>query len=323
MAAISSKHPTDSDRLTVGHGRITCLLHGSSVVFSELSSTYPLKLLSPRLAVPTVAIVYILCYGGGLVSGDRIKLKVDVEGGCKLLLLSQGSTKVFKTRHGDRASTRLRQPAQLAIPKNVTTQILDVNVAPKSVVFLLPDPVTCFCSASYTQIQRFHLSGDASLVLLDWVTSGRRSLGEEWVFSRYYSVNEVFLDRRRITRDIMLLEEPSLQAQLPSGSAQLQDLSRTLAERLKPYSCYAILFLCGPLVREVTSQLSRQYQSISVFKTTSPARMVWALSPIDGGRAYVVRAAGMETEDVKSWLRDSLRGFENIIGIDTYRKTFV
>ncbi|KIK82297.1 hypothetical protein PAXRUDRAFT_832293 [Paxillus rubicundulus Ve08.2h10] len=318
MAAIPPRPSASNERLTVGHGRITCSLHGSSVVFSELSSTYPLKLLSPRLAVPAVAIVYVLCYGGGLVSGDRVKLKVDVEGGCKLLLLSQGSTKVFKTRSGDRASTSLRQPAHLGIPENVTTQITDVSIAPKSAVFLLPDPVTCFRSASYTQIQRFHLLGDASLVLLDWVAAGRKSLGEEWEFSRYYSVNEVFLDGRRITRDIMLLEDFSLQSQ-PPGSIQLH---RTLKERLRPYSCYAMLVLCGPLAQEVAAQLSREYQSISIFKT-SPARLVWALSPIEEGKTYVVRVAGIEIEDVKSWLRDALRGFENIIGIDTYRKAFV
>ncbi|KAF8846261.1 UreD-domain-containing protein [Paxillus ammoniavirescens] len=323
MAAVSPRPSAGNERLTVGHGRITCSLHGSSVVFSELSSTYPLKLLSPRLAVPAVAIVYVLCYGGGLVGGDHVKLKVDVNGGCKLLLLSQGSTKVFKTRPGDRASTRLRQPAHLGISESVTTQIMDVSIAPKSTVFLLPDPVTCFRSASYTQIQRFHLSGDASLVLLDWITSGRKSLGEEWEFSRYYSVNEVFLDGRRITRDIMLLEDLSLQSQLPPGNTQLQGSSRTLMERLKPYSCYAMLVLCGPLAQEVTTQLSREYQSISIFKTTSPARLVWALSPVEEGRTYVVRVAGIDTEVVKSWLRDALRGFENVIGIDTYRKAFV
>ncbi|KAF9244580.1 UreD urease accessory protein-domain-containing protein [Melanogaster broomeanus] len=320
MAASSSRQPGDDDRLIAGHGRITCSLHGSSVVFSELSSTYPLKLLSPRLAEDAVAIVYVLCYGGGLVSGDRVKLEVDVERGCKLLLLSQGSTKVFKTRPGIPASTQLRQPAQLGILRNVTTQIMNVTIAPKSAVFLLPDPVTCFRSASYTQIQRFHLLGDASLVLLDWVTSGRKSLGEEWAFSRYYSVNEVFLDGRRITRDVTLLEDPSSQTQLPSG---MQGTSRTLSERLKPYSCYATLILCGPLAQEVTAQLSKQYQSISIFKTTLPARMIWALSPVEEGRTYVVRAAGVETEDVKSWLRESLRGFEDAIGIDTYRKVFV
>jgi urease accessory protein len=58
-------------------------------VFSELSCTYPLKLLSPKTAQDRLAIVYILTYGGGLVGGDSISLFVDAGPGSTLVLLSQ------------------------------------------------------------------------------------------------------------------------------------------------------------------------------------------------------------------------------------------
>ena len=79
--------------IDVGGGRIASRLHGSEAVFSELSSTYPLKLLSPRVTHNGVALVYILSYGGGLVGGDRIQLSVDVGSGTSLMLLSQVSSK--------------------------------------------------------------------------------------------------------------------------------------------------------------------------------------------------------------------------------------
>ena len=321
--------------LDVGQGRIICASHGSSVVFTELSATYPLKLLSPRL--DNVAIVYVLSYGGGLINGDHVKLNVDVTDGCRLLLLSQvgyrtsepvttltlaiheGSTKVFKTRPGDRLSTRLGQPVHAA--PNVTTSVTEATVAPGGALFLLPDPVTCFRAASYSQTQRITLSSDASLVLLDWITSGRKSLGEEWVFSRYHSLNEVFLDGQCITRDITLLEGPP-QVETPE-TTQRKGLSRSLGERLKPYSCYATLIFSGPLVQHVVAHLDKLYQSTTLFKVASPARMIWALSPISEGKGYILRAAGVETEDVKDWLRESLRGLEDIVGVDTYLKLFV
>jgi len=309
-----------SPSLHPGHGRIACASYGSSFVFSELSAAYPLKLLSPKVDQNTVAIAYVLSYGGGLVGGDHIKLNINVKDRCRLLLLSQGSTKVFKTRPGDRLSTRLRGQSTHAAP-NVTTYVAEATVAPGGVLFMLPDPVTCFRAASYSQTQRITLAGDASLVLLDWVTSGRKSLGEEWVFSRYHSLNEVFLDGRCIARDIMLLEEPS-PIKTPE-IIQSQGLCRTLGERLQPYSCYATLILSGPLVQGVVAHLDKLYKSITVFKTASPARTIWALSPISEGKGYIVRAAGVETEDVKDWLRESLRGFQDIVGIDTYLKLFV
>lgn len=79
--------------INVGGGRIVSRRHGSEVVFSELSSTYPLKLLSPRVTHDSgIALVYILSYGGGLVGGDCIKLSVDVGSGTSLMLLSQVSS---------------------------------------------------------------------------------------------------------------------------------------------------------------------------------------------------------------------------------------
>jgi hypothetical protein len=77
--------------ISIGGGRIVARCHGSEVVFSELSSTYPLKLLSPRIQQDGVALVYILSYGGGLVGGDRVNLSVDVGFGTTLVLLSQVS----------------------------------------------------------------------------------------------------------------------------------------------------------------------------------------------------------------------------------------
>lgn len=75
--------------IDAGGGRIILRSHGSNVAFSELSATYPLKLLSPRTTQDGVAIVYVLSYGGGLVGGDNLQLFVDVGPGGVLVLLSQ------------------------------------------------------------------------------------------------------------------------------------------------------------------------------------------------------------------------------------------
>ncbi len=79
----------DIPKLRGGTGRIVVSSHGSRATFSELSSTYPLKLLSPRAFDDAVALVYLLTYGGGLVSGDQVNLVVQVASSAKLVLLSQ------------------------------------------------------------------------------------------------------------------------------------------------------------------------------------------------------------------------------------------
>ncbi|KAH9837058.1 UreD-domain-containing protein [Rhodofomes roseus] len=310
-----------------GTGRIVLRKHGSEATFSELSYVYPLKLLSPRLSPQNANAVYVLTYGGGLVGGDRVELSVVVDAGAALVMLTQGSTKVFKNRPGHRLSAR----SQGTLSDAVTTQSLEVSVAREGALFLLPDPVTCFRSAAYNQVQIFRIDTSASLVLLDWVTSGRKSLGEEWAFSRYYSMNEVWICDRplakdvrkakdarkekdvRLVKDVMLLEE-----QEPVHSLPL----RTLADSLAPYSCYATLIMCGPLVQSTLRSLSTEYAQVTVFKHASPPDLLWSFSVIGDGTACVVRVAGTETETVKDWLGERLAPFEGAMGPDLYHRAF-
>lgn len=237
-----------------------------------------------------------------------------------MTILMQGSTKIFKTRPGQRLASfpppsippSVDNPELLAGTRTlVTKQNMTFHVESAGALFLLPDPVTCFHSASYNQKQTFYLSRDASLVVLDWLTSGRRTMGEDWAFSRYYSANEVWADGRRIANDVMLLEDRKV-------------YSRTLGDRLAPYSCYAMVILCGPLVQAVINGMIAQYGRISVLKATIPPEMLWSLSPMgsEGRRWAVVRVAAKEAEVVKRWLGQALEGLQPIIGIDIYRRAF-
>ncbi|PPQ67025.1 hypothetical protein CVT26_009922 [Gymnopilus dilepis] len=302
-----------------GGGCISLALHGTRAVFSELSSTYPLKLLSPSVHDKT-AIVYLLTYGGGLVGGDEVDLEVNVLPGAQLVLLSQGTTKVFKSRPGRRLASVKPQALHLTSDPNSqdtassTRQDITFHIARNATLFLLPEPVTCFRDASYNQYQRFYIEEGGSAVILDWITSGRMSMGEEWAFTHYHSVNEVFHDDKRVAKDVMLLEREKPGTLLPE---------RSLRQRLLPYSCYAMLILYGPRLQTIMTDVTSLYDQIAVFKTRIPDPVLWSLSPMDRTRqGVVIRVAGMETEAVKSWLNQTLSGLEEIIGKDVFRRAF-
>ncbi len=76
-------------KVSAGGGHITLAVHGTKAIFEELSSAYPLKLLSPQVNEHQVAVVYLLSYGGGLIAGDRVELNVKLKERSKLLVLSQ------------------------------------------------------------------------------------------------------------------------------------------------------------------------------------------------------------------------------------------
>jgi len=153
--------------------------------------------------------------------------------------------------------------------------------------------------------------------------------GEEWDFQRYRSVNEVWMGKRRVARDIMLLEQPTM-----STSTPLLPLpNRPLKERLRPYACYATLILFGPHVQPCITSLFKAYDSLSQMQLSQPDDLIWSLTPLDGrgddgkatkeGGGAVVRVAGKGTELVRNWLKDALRDMAETIGADAYNTAFV
>lgn len=78
--------------ITPGDGLICArLLPPNRLVLPSLSFQYPLKLISSSVPSSKCLTVFILSYGGGLVSNDKINLRVTVETSAKLCLLTQGT----------------------------------------------------------------------------------------------------------------------------------------------------------------------------------------------------------------------------------------
>jgi urease accessory protein len=152
-------------------------------VLSALTYQYPLKIISPdphralNERQDPVTVIFLLTYGGGLVGGDKIDLDVDLGDHTRLVLLTQGSTKIFKS---PTASV-------------VSRQILNVDVGKGAALCHLPDPTQPFDNSVYEQCQTFHLDPNAgsSLCVLDWVSEGRRARGESWTLNSWQSRNEV------------------------------------------------------------------------------------------------------------------------------------
>ena len=213
-------------------------------------------------------------------------------------------------------------PPASAPSSPVTSQRMTVRVSTGATLYLFPDPVTCFKHASYNQLQTFHLENGASLVVLDSFTSGRKSLGEEWEFWRYYSVNDVWANGRRVAKDVMLLEQEK-EGEVRNSRWKGVLPARTLADRLAPYSCYATVILYGPAIRETLRDVSQQCETISVFKQASPPPLLWSFSWVglerEGG---VIRVAAMDTEGVRNFLKDLLHTIRDMVGVDTYHKAF-
>lgn len=283
-----------------GQGRIHCSAYGDKAIFQSLSAKYPLKFLSPQAHRDRVAIAYMLTYGGGMLSDDNIVVDIDVDSNAALVLLTQGFTKVYKSKKQHRSST--------AAAGQGAHQTLTARIAPTATLLLLPDPVACFRASSYIQRQTFHLASleTSTLVVLDWFTSGRLSHGESWAFRRYATRNDVYVDGRLVIRDSTLLEDENSKSVTDdtSDASPEEDTATSYAARLGPYTCFATLIVLGAGLASAVTGILARFDEITLRQVTKPREMMWTASPVCGGVGVLVRVAGMETEAVRRFLKE-------------------
>ncbi|KAL5977504.1 hypothetical protein ACLOJK_021851 [Asimina triloba] len=176
-------------------------------------SRYPLKFIVPSKVASskTDAVwIYTLSYGGGIVSGDCIGCSVTVGEACTAVLTTQASTKA-----------RVGSHALLAI---------------------LPDPVTCFSTARYTQKQIFRVASDSSLVIVDWLTSGRHECGEKWDFDLYKSTNNIFLEG---SEPLFLDSHTSKEVYAVKQVLLEKGSSISVADRMQEYQVIVMVVIMG------------------------------------------------------------------------------
>ena len=204
---------------------------------------YPLKLIAPDPHLSTgpschtVTLVFLLTYGGGLVGGDKISLDVSLEESTRLVLVTQGSTKIFKS------PTR----------SIVSGQTLSVTIAKGASLCYLPDPTQPFSESVYEQRQTFFVDphGASSLCVLDWVSEGRRARGESWTLWSWKGRNEVReLTHGKGGRSRLLLRDAVM---LSDDFGEGGHLGASIMDKTNGMGVFGTLILYGPTFRALAA----------------------------------------------------------------------
>ncbi|KAK4279514.1 hypothetical protein QN277_011287 [Acacia crassicarpa] len=272
-------------------------------------SKYPLKFILPRKvgSSKTDAVwIYTVTYGGGIVSGDHISCKLSVGKDCTAVLTTQASTKVYKS-----------------VGSKCSEQILEARVGSNAFLAIIPDPVTCFSAARYSQKQVFRVSSDSSLAIIDWLTSGRHERGEKWDFNLYRSTNNIFLeDDQPLLLDTILLDKEKV----GHVEGYMQD-----------YQVIAMIVLLGPKVQHVqnlvqddvkrimSEQLlhpsttsSHQSKRNSDYCVSKPSFIASCSFFGPKRNGLIVRVAAVTTESVYKFLQHQLAPLEPMLGVPPY-----
>ncbi|KAG2179133.1 hypothetical protein INT43_001983 [Umbelopsis isabellina] len=306
-----------------GSGAIICTSFGHKTKFSRCHAQYPLKFVPTSTHQPKMAAAYILSYGGGMLSGDEVEISLKMQKDSSLLLLTQGSTKIFKDREQSATAGNpiSRIPGRPGPPIEGASQTIDADVSSTSTLLMLPDPVTSFKDSIYNSYQNIRLhsddSGTAQLVLLDWFTSGRLARGEKWHFKKYASKIDVRINDRLLVRDFLCLEDEN-QEWNPLSS---------YAARLHPYTCFATLIIVAPgdgELSDVAKSCISAFDELSIGQVKKPKELTWSLSRLRHiENSVMLRVAGQTTEIVKDFLKKrAFDKLDNVIGHGMYEKLF-
>jgi urease accessory protein len=263
-----------------GTAHLTFTRSGSATVVTRAFATSPAKLITTRRRAATCW-VYSANFGGGIVGGDEIHVTAEVGEGARALLTTQASTRVYRSL----------RPAK---------QSVTATVHPHGLLAVVPDPVVCFADAHFTQTQTCDLRRDASLVIVDWLTSGRHAAGERWAFSHYESRFDIRRDAQPIFFDALVLE-PFLDS---------------IALRMGHFDVIVTAIVTGPLVADAASSILRRTSQSAVGRL---ARVVMTAAPLrDGG--VLIRMTGISVEDVGRALRDQLAFLSSLAGDDLWSR---
>ena len=133
------------------------------------------------------------------------------------------------------------------------------------------------------------------MVLLDWLTSGRRKRGESWDFTRYRSQIDVYRDSQQLLTDRLLLDSRDGPLKSPF--------------RVSRFHCLAVVVLVGKILEAEGENI---LQAVADQPVESNSSLIETVSPLDGG--IILRIAGITTQLVADCVTRRLCFLESFLG---------
>ncbi|MGC4033888.1 MAG: urease accessory protein UreD [Tepidisphaeraceae bacterium] len=257
-------------------GDVVCERVAGRSALTRVWSTDPLKILTPRNA-DSAKTITLSTYGGGLLGGDEVNVRVAVKPAAELVLTTQSAGKAYRTTG----------PASV--------QTLSATVEDAGLLAVLPD-VTCpFAEAHFVQRQRFELSAGGNLVWLDWLSSGRRARGERWAMRAVENTTEIVIDGKTRLRETLALAADGL----PIDSFL----------RVGKFDCLATMAVAGP---RFISMIESARAAIREMPLAPRATLLAADSLFPGGAIF--RILGPDVQAVQMLLRRLLEPLDALLG---------
>ena len=123
----------------------------------------------------------------GILSNDNYNIEVEVEENANVHLTTQGYQRLFTMA-------------------NAARQSMNVHLANNGSFTFLPHPNVPHEASSFSSFNNIYLEKKHNLVWSEIITCGRKLSGEEFKFTRFQNITNVYLNEKLVVKENVLLE---------------------------------------------------------------------------------------------------------------------
>ncbi|MDN6748822.1 MAG: urease accessory protein UreD, partial [Staphylococcus equorum] len=146
---------SESNPQWTGQLDLTVFNNGKKSVARDIFFERALKVMRPvYLNGSDIPTFYIVNVGGGYLDGDRYNMNFNIDAYAKVILTSQGATKIYKTLNDH------------------VEQYQNFNIKDNAYAEYVGDPIIAFENAKFYQHNTFNLSSTGALFYTDILTPG-------------------------------------------------------------------------------------------------------------------------------------------------------
>jgi urease accessory protein len=165
----------------------TCLLDGKTLLGNCYFSP-PFKVMNIT-EDKTAGILHLMLMSSspGILDEDEYELKLEVSASCSLHLHTQSFQRLFSMKKGAR-------------------QTMEVHLKNGASFVYLPHPSVPHESANFTARNKIYLQENCRLLWGEIITCGRKMNGEQFQFSSYHNITEIFMQGKLVIRENILMQ---------------------------------------------------------------------------------------------------------------------
>ena len=166
---------------------IQTVLRNGKTILKNVFRTQPFRLadITEDKSQKTLRLM-VMSSSPGILDGDEYNIRLELGKDCAVELETQSYQRLFNMKAG-------------------AVQQMEVRMEENSSFVFLPFPSVPHNSSIFTAKNKIYLSAGCSLIWGEVLTSGRKLSGENFLFSKYHNLTEIFLNGKLIVKENLLI----------------------------------------------------------------------------------------------------------------------